>query len=228
MAPFVLPLYVALPLRVGTDVAYVFKGFENLRRGRIDLIRRSWLLRMDGDLWRWVQEAVLARGGDAATRLAKLRAHQTAEQAANGNISETDRLGNSSADREAGEASWRHTDRVCIFVKAARARRGAYAALLNRAQIMMLLIDMEAAKNVALQERMGDCRAMKARARRKDTWLFQPIKWAQFGDSVPVSLERPWTLPAQWKGVDDFAISVHKYWVGVWVAPVENGITGAT
>ena len=68
-----------------------------------------------------------------------------------------ERQGNATADMEAAQAAWRHKDRLRIFVKAARERRRAYALLLRMIQFMMLTIDMEAARCVELQERMGDC-----------------------------------------------------------------------
>ena len=52
--------------------------------------------------------------------------------------------------------------------------------MLKRIQVKMLCIDMKVARKVVLLERTGDCRMMKARARKKEAWFFRPIQWAQF------------------------------------------------
>ena len=55
-------------------------------------------------------------------------------------------------------------------------RRLAYISLVCQLQAVYLRIDVEAAKHVKLQERMGDTRTMKARARRKESWHYQPLQ----------------------------------------------------
>ena len=88
-------------------------------------------MRMDGDLWKWVEEAYVARGGRIAAVVQKVKAHATLQHVHEGLITSHEMEGNGCADAEAGEARWRHTQRLVDYVNCCNRKRREYVALVS-------------------------------------------------------------------------------------------------
>ena len=204
LAALLCALYVDAPLRVAADASYVVKGFARMASGNVDLARRPWLLMQDGDFWRSVEEAYLARGGRATTVVQKVKAHATLQYVHEVLITSHEMEGNARADAEAGEARWRHTQRLVDYVNCCSRMRREYVALVTQTQQMFLRIDYAAGRDLKAQETMGDTRTMKAKARRRETWLYRPLEWAAFTGAAKVKLQGPLHLPLTWAGVETF------------------------
>jgi len=98
----------------------------------------------------------------------------------------------------------------------------------SQIQQMFLRIDHAAGRDLKAQEAMGDTRTMKAKARRRETWLYRPLEWAAFSGATKVKLQGPLRLPFTWAGVDSFAELVRAYWESQWLAPAPPGQPGVT
>ena len=198
-------LYAPGPLHLATDSAYVMAGYRALIDNAIDLDRKPWLLRPDGDLWGHFQAAFLARGGVRSTRLSKVKAHLEEAAVEDGRIPREQWLGNARADGEATAANRFHGPALGLFSRVAAARQERYQVLVGRIQRHILAIDSAAATRLGVAARTGPALTMRAKARRREPWYFRGLAWAARVDARRIEFAGDLCVPPRWPAAGDFS-----------------------
>ena len=86
-----------IPVHAGVDNRGAVANATNIIEGKVDISRRPWAMRPDGDMWGLLHE-MIAQRGPAASRASKVRGHATVAMVREGTVREQDRRGNCAAD----------------------------------------------------------------------------------------------------------------------------------
>ena len=112
-------------------------NFNRILEGRLNLVRKPWGMRDDGDVWGIVHELVQQRGAHTS-KCTKVKGHATAQMVADGRVRPQDQRGNDGADAAVGRgyATYGQHRRALAGLFEERARR--YAVLVVGIQRVML------------------------------------------------------------------------------------------